>query len=86
MPNPNITVSSTAVRVVLSEVPAPLTNPPVGTFNMPALTIDEYGRVTAASQTNDIATASTQDALETSIDSLVSLLSGGISSGTWTQT
>lgn len=83
MPTPNISVSSTAVRVVIAETPAPLVNPPVGTYILPSLTIDQYGRVTAAAQNNDIATDSTQDNLGQTVDSLVSLITGGITAGTW---
>lgn len=82
MAAPNITVSSTAVRVELSDIP-PLTTNPAGTFVMPAMTVDQYGRVTKAVQSNDIASNQTQIAMSAEIDAIIGILTDGFVPVTW---
>lgn len=81
---PNITVTSTNVRVYAGDFQYPaLPTNPAGSYVMPDITVNTYGQITAATQNNDIATLATQQQLSAAVDAFVPLLTGGVAGGTW---
>jgi len=62
----------------------PLDPSPAGTYSIPSITVDAFGRITTASLNNNVASATTQQQILATVDNLVSnILVGGISGGTW---
>lgn len=78
----SVSVSGAGTTISVSD--PPLATNPAGTYVMPNLTVDSYGRVVSATQNNDIASAFTQVLLSNQVDSLVLLATNGIDGGTWT--
>jgi len=65
----------------------PLVPSPAGTFNFANVTVDQYGRVTSATQNNDVASATTQQQILATVDFLINDISiNGIYGGSWDQT
>lgn len=81
---PNISVTSTNVRVFVGDFQYPaLPTNPAGSYVMPDITVNTYGQITAATQNNDIAAITTQAQLSAAIDALVPLFTGGVNGQTW---
>jgi len=70
----------------------PLVPSPAGTYEIPSVTVNQYGQVTAAAENNDVASATTQDQILANVEILVfetipEIESSGINSSTgfgWT--
>lgn len=64
----------------------PLVPSPAGSFNFANVTVDQYGRVTSATQNNDVASATTQQQILATVDLLVTdILLNGVDGGSWDQ-
>lgn len=64
----------------------PLVPSPAGTFNFANVTVDQYGRVTSATQNNDVASATTQQQILATVDFLINDISvNGVYGGSWDQ-
>jgi hypothetical protein len=81
----NITVTSTGVEIIVGGVGyAPLSPSPAGTFSPAAITVDEFGRVTAAAQALNVATETTLQLVLSDLDYIqYQLDGGGITGGVW---
>lgn len=61
----------------------PLSPSPAGAYNFANVTVDQYGRVTAAAQNNNVASATTQAQILFTVDEIYLALSQGVDGGDW---
>lgn len=81
-----ITVENNVVTITVGSIGGGLTplNPsPAGTYGFASITVDGYGRVTSATQNNDVASATTQQQILVTVDIINAALIGGILGGPW---
>ena len=83
-----ITVSPIVRNVIVGQGAGQILSPnPAGTFTAATITVDQYGRVTAAANTGDVASEITQQQQIATLDALSvtvnAALAGGVIAGTW---
>lgn len=76
MPNPNITVSDTGVRISVGGLQT-LSPSPAGTYSPAQITVDSFGRVIAAQTVPGLATEATVQAILNDMDFVAWQLDGG---------
>lgn len=82
----NISVTDTGIRIVFGQMPV-LDPTSAGTYLVPTITVDAFGRVASAVQNNDVALATTQQQILQTVDILVTTLNDQIVfGGMWDNT
>jgi hypothetical protein len=62
----------------------PIVPSPAGSYLVPSITVDQFGRVTVASQNNDVASATTQQQILATLDQITNEIAvGGVYGLTW---
>lgn len=82
----SISVENNVVTITVNGGVQPLTPSPAGTFNFATITVDQFGRITSASQNNDVASAATQAQILVTVDYISQQLDGGLDGGLWDNT